>query len=75
MTQAKRKLPVPTLDERIEALKEEIDDYIASVVDRVAAEVPGVPKGVVERTITARAIGGGACKCSAYTYAKKRADG
>ena len=45
---------MPSLEERIKALHEEIDAVVAKYVDERAAQVPGVPRGSVE-SIDARA--------------------
>ena len=48
------------LEERIEALHQEIDAVVAAYVDARAAEVIGVPRGSVEGSILGRADG---CHC------------
>ena len=51
---------MPSLEERIKALHEEIDAVVAKYVDERAAACIGVPRGVVEGTVLARANG---CVC------------
>jgi hypothetical protein len=58
-----KKLSVPTLEDRLAALHEEIDDAIARFVDERAAICPGLPRGIIEQVATARARG---CKCEAF---------
>jgi hypothetical protein len=55
------KIELPTLAERIEMIHEEIDDLIAQRVDELAAMSPGVPRGSIEKIVTARASG--FCRC------------
>ena len=55
----------PTLEERIAELHKLIDERIAEKVDALAAVTPGVPKGILEQMLTARARGG-LCRCSAF---------
>jgi hypothetical protein len=52
-----------TLEQRIEALHEEIDSVIAKHFDKIAASCPGVPRGVIEQTVIGRAHG---CRCEAF---------
>jgi hypothetical protein len=51
------------LEERIKAIRAEIDAIIAARVDSVAKESPGVPAGVIRNLLTARAP---ACPCAQY---------
>jgi hypothetical protein len=54
------------LAERIESVHAEIDKLIAARVDEMAAESPGVPKGALERMLTARAHHPSEyCRCAA----------
>jgi hypothetical protein len=52
------------LAERIESVHAEIDKLIAARVDEMAAQSPGVPKGMIERMLVARAHNG-YCRCAA----------
>ena len=52
-TAAKKKPPLPTLEERLASLQGEIDAVIAKLVDERAATCPGVPRGIVsEASVT-----------------------
>ena len=57
------------LEERIKALHEEIDAVVAAYVDQRAAACIGVPRGVVEGTVLARANG---CACEEHRIVKAR---
>jgi hypothetical protein len=67
MAAAKRKLSVPTLEERAEALMDELD----LALDQLAEErrQPSVPRGSVRMMIEAR--GFGTCLCKSYLIAVK----
>ena len=54
---------MPSLEERIKKLHEEIDAIVVKYVDERAAQVPGVHRGSVESSILARA---GGCRCEEY---------
>ena len=60
---------MPSLEERIKALHDEIDRYVAFYIDERASQVIGVPRGVVEGTVLARANG---CACEEYRIVKAR---
>ena len=49
-----------SLQERINALHEEIQRLVAARVDEIAKEPPGVPKGSIEQMTFGRA---GGCRC------------
>jgi hypothetical protein len=52
-----------TLEDRIKALRADIDALIDARVEAVAKDSPGVPKGVIRNLLTARAP---ACPCAQY---------
>jgi hypothetical protein len=51
------------LNERIEAIREEIDELIDQRVEAERELAPGVPAGVLRNLITARS---GGCACEAW---------
>jgi hypothetical protein len=53
----------PTLEDRIIALRADVDAIIDARVEAVAKESPGVPRGVIRGLLTARAAG---CRCTQY---------
>lgn len=53
----------PALEERIRALRAEIDAIIDAQAREVAKDTPGVPFGVIRNLLTARAP---ACSCAQY---------
>ena len=53
----------PNLEERIRAIRAEINSIIDERVDTVSRESPGVPTGVIRNLLTARAP---ACPCAQY---------
>jgi hypothetical protein len=53
----------PPLEERIKAIRADIDAIIDARVSAVAKENPGVPPGVIRNLLTARAP---ACACAQY---------
>ena len=55
--------PELTIEERIKALRAEIDAVVAKYVDERAAMVPGVPRASVENSMLARA---GGCRCEEH---------
>ena len=59
---------MPSLEERIKALHEEIDAVVAAYADERAAAVIGVPRGSVEASMLARA---GGCRCEEYRLVRK----
>ena len=71
MKKANKKPTLPTLEERLASFQKEIDAAIAKFVDERARCCPGVPRGVVEYTLTGKA---GTCKCEALKLVRK-ADG
>jgi hypothetical protein len=63
----KKKPNLPTLEERLASFQKE-NGVIAKFVDERARCCPGVPRGVVEYTLTGRA---GTCKCEALQLIRK----
>ena len=59
----KQRADEPTLAERIEALRAEINVLIDARVNEIAKDAPGVPEGVIRNTLVAR---GGGCECRQY---------
>ena len=53
----------PTLSDRIEALRAEINALIDARVREIAKDAPGVPEGVIRNILVAR---GGGCECQQY---------
>jgi hypothetical protein len=53
----------PTLEDRIKDIRDEIDAIVASRVEAIATQSPGVPAGVIRNLVTARAPG---CSCAQY---------
>lgn len=51
------------LEERIKAIRAEINSIIDERVDTVSRESPGVPTGVIRNLLTARAP---SCPCAQY---------
>ena len=56
-------LRTPTLEDRIKDIRGEIDAIIASRVEAIAKQSPGVPAGVIRNLVIARAPG---CSCAQY---------
>jgi len=54
---------MPTLEDRIKDIRDEIDAFIVSHVEAAARQSPGVPTGVIRNLLTARAPG---CTCTQY---------
>jgi hypothetical protein len=50
-----------SLQDRIAALHDEIDQLVAARVQEIASFTPGVPLGVIEQTVFSRA---GGCRCA-----------
>ena len=53
----------PTLEERIEGIRADIEAIIAKRVESIAKDSPGVPSGVIRNLLTARTP---ACSCAQY---------
>jgi hypothetical protein len=53
----------PNLEERIKAIREEVNSIVEARVEAVARESPGVPAGVIRNLLTARAP---SCPCAQY---------
>ena len=56
-------MSIPTLEERIAAIQEEIDFMIDARAEQMKETAPGVPIEVLRALITVR---GGNCSCRAY---------
>jgi hypothetical protein len=56
-------LQMPTLEDRIQDIRNEIDAIIAARVEAIAKQSPGVPAGVIRNLVIARAPG---CSCAQY---------
>ncbi|MGK7056886.1 hypothetical protein AB4853_10430 [Bradyrhizobium sp. 1050_B9_N1_2] len=56
----------PLTDERVNAIREEIDAFIAARVENEAKACPGVPPGVIRNLITR----GSDCRCAVYLELK-----
>ena len=56
-------LRTPTLEDRIKDIRKEIDAIVATRVDAIAKQSPGVPAGVIRNLVIARAPG---CSCAQY---------
>ena len=54
---------MPTLEDRIKDIRDEIDAIVASRVEEIAKQSPGVPAGVIRNLVIARAPG---CSCAQY---------
>jgi hypothetical protein len=55
--------PILRLEDRIKQVRADIEQVIAAQVEAVAADSPGVPRGVIRNLLTARAPG---CPCGQY---------
>ena len=53
----------PTLEDRIQNIRADIDAIIDARAEAVAEQSPGVPLGVIRKLLTARAP---ACPCTQY---------
>lgn len=60
----------PDLEERITAIRNEINIIIEERAQAVAKESPGVPAGVIRNLLTARAP---ACPCAQYLEMNREA--
>jgi hypothetical protein len=58
----------PTLEDRIQRIRDEINAIIDTRAEAVARESPGVPLGVIRNLLTARAP---ACPCAQYLELNK----
>jgi hypothetical protein len=67
----KPELAIPSLEERIKALHEEIDELIERQVDISAANVTAIPRGVLRQCLVARA---GGCRCEEYKIIQAKLD-
>ena len=59
----------PTLEDRIEQIRAEIERVVQDRVDVVAKESPGVPKGVIRNLLVARAP---SCACEQYLMLRRQ---
>jgi hypothetical protein len=65
---ARKRLVIPTLQDRIAALHAEIDEIVARHVDAVAKESGSIPEGVIKQ-IEGDAFGrAGFCHCKAARF-------
>jgi hypothetical protein len=62
---AKKKVSLPTLEERVEALMDELEDALEALAAERRPE--GVPQGVIRRLINAKGFGD--CLCRSYLAA------
>ena len=67
----KPELAIPSLEERIKALHEEIDELIERQVDISAANVTAIPRETLRRCLVARA---GGCRCEEYKIIQAKLD-
>jgi hypothetical protein len=58
----------PPLDERVTAIRAELDKAISNHAEEIAKECPGVPLPVILNSIT-RGLG---CQCAAYLEIKAK---
>jgi hypothetical protein len=65
----KPELAIPSLEERIKALHEEIEAVIEKHVDISAASVTAIPRETLRRCLVARA---GGCRCEEYRLIRKK---
>ena len=54
-----------SLEDRIKALRAEIDSFIDRRTTQMKKQCPGVPEGVLRNLLVARAPG---CQCSAFLH-------
>jgi hypothetical protein len=66
-TATKKKVSMPTLEERVEALMDELEDALEALAAERRPE--GVPVGVIRRLINAKGFGD--CLCRSYIAAVK----
>jgi len=64
----KQNRSTPTLEDRIEQIRAEIERVVQERVDVVAKESPGVPKGVIRNLLVARAP---SCACEQYLVLRR----
>ena len=64
---AKKKVSLPTLEERVEALMDELEDALEALAAERRPE--GVPQGVIRRLMNAKGFGD--CLCRSYIAAVK----
>ncbi|UPJ65973.1 hypothetical protein IVB23_00855 [Bradyrhizobium sp. 191] len=60
--------PPSTTEERVNAIRDEIDAFIDARVAEIGKTCPGVPSGVIRNSIT-RGLG---CQCAAYLELKAK---
>ena len=65
----KQNRSTPTLEDRIEQIRAEIERVVQERVDVVAKESPGVPKGVIRNLLVARAP---SCACEQYLMLRRQ---
>ena len=65
-----KKSPVPSLEDRVRAFRDELDGIIDAKAEALKAETPGVPLGVLRNILTNRSFG---CQCQAVLNLEKEA--
>ncbi len=60
--------PQPLDEDRVNALRDEIDAFIDERVEQQSKKCPGVPKLVIRNILTARSLD---CQCKAYLALKQ----
>ena len=67
---AKKKLSIPTLEERVEALMQEVEDALEMLAELRRPKGPcGMPKPLMRRMLDAKGFGD--CPCRSYLAAVK----
>lgn len=64
----KQNRSAPTLEDRIEQIRTEIERVVQDRVEVIARESPGVPKGVIRNLLVARAP---SCACEQYLMLRR----
>lgn len=59
----KKAYTIPTLEERLAALHDEIEVLLQAHFDAIAKENPGIPRAGIEQRFFMRA---GGCRCAAF---------
>jgi hypothetical protein len=67
MAAARKKVSIPTLEERVECLMAELEDALEALAAERRPE--GMPQGVIRRMMNARGFGD--CLCRSYLAAMK----
>ena len=58
----------PTLEDRVEAIHNEIESMIEASVDQAAACAPGVPKDAIRQLIINKAANRRFCHCAVWAF-------